>query len=44
MANPDFHYPEGLARGQVYEFCYVCLTDKIRGTAAGFTLRPIAIK
>ncbi len=35
---------EELARDKVYEFCYVCTTNKIRGTAAGFTLRPIAIR
>jgi kynurenine formamidase len=40
----EFHYLEELARDQVYEFCYVCMTNKIRGTTAGFTLRPIAIK
>jgi kynurenine formamidase len=40
----EFHYLEDLARDQVYEFCYVCTTNKIRGTTAGFTLRPIAIK
>jgi kynurenine formamidase len=40
----EFHYLEDLARDKVYEFCYVCCTNKIRGTAAGFTLRPIAIK
>jgi kynurenine formamidase len=40
----EFHYLEDLARTQTYEFCYVCMTNKIRGTTAGFTLRPIAIK
>ena len=40
----EFHFLEDLARDGVYEFCYVCLTNKIRGTTAGFTLRPIAIR
>jgi kynurenine formamidase len=40
----EFHYLEDLARDRAYEFCYVCMTNKIRGTAAGFTLRPIAIR
>jgi kynurenine formamidase len=40
----EFHYLEDLARDRVYEFCYVCMTNKIRGTTAGFTLRPIAIR
>jgi kynurenine formamidase len=40
----EFHNLEELARDKTYEFCYVCTTAKIKGTAAGFTLRPIAIK
>jgi kynurenine formamidase len=40
----EFHFLEDLARDKVYEFCYVCMTNKIRGTTAGFCLRPIAIK
>jgi kynurenine formamidase len=40
----EFHYLEELARDKVYEFCYVCMTNKIRGTTAGFALRPIAIR
>jgi kynurenine formamidase len=40
----EFHNAEELARDRVYEFCYVCMTNKIRGAAAGFTLRPIAIR
>ncbi|MGH9841519.1 MAG: cyclase family protein [Blastocatellia bacterium] len=40
----EFHNLEELARDRVYEFCYVAMTNKIRGTAAGFTLRPIAIR
>jgi kynurenine formamidase len=40
----EFHFLEDLAREQAYEFCYVCMTNKIRGTTAGFALRPIAIR
>ncbi|HZF40028.1 MAG TPA: hypothetical protein VE715_14470, partial [Blastocatellia bacterium] len=40
----EFHYLEDLARDGVYEFCYVACTNKIKGAAAGFTLRPIAIR
>lgn len=40
----EFHYLEDLARERVYEFCYFAATNKIKGTAAGFTLRPIAIR
>jgi len=32
-----------LAKDKVYEFLYICTPDKIKGTSAGFTLRPIAI-
>jgi kynurenine formamidase len=40
----EFHYLEGLSQEKVYEFCYVAMTNKIKGTAAGFALRPIAIR
>ena len=40
----EFHYLEDLAAEKVYEFCYVCTTAKIKGTTAGFTLRPIAMR
>jgi kynurenine formamidase len=40
----EFHFLEDLAKDGVYEFCYVCMTNKIRGTTAGFALRPIAIR
>jgi kynurenine formamidase len=40
----EFHNLEDLARDKAHEFCYVCLTNKIRGTVAGFALRPIAIR
>ena len=40
----EFHYLEDLARDSVSEFCYVASTNKIAGTVAGFTMRPLAIK
>jgi kynurenine formamidase len=40
----EFHNLEDLARDKVYDFCYMCTTNKIKGTAAGFALRPIAIR
>lgn len=40
----EFHNLEALARDKGYEFCYICSVNKIKGTAAGFTLRPIAIR
>lgn len=40
----EFHYLEELARDKVYEFLYMNATNKIRGAAAGFTMRPAAIR
>jgi kynurenine formamidase len=40
----EFHNLEGLANAQVYEFCYIAATNKIKGAAAGFTMRPLAIR
>lgn len=40
----EFHYLEDIARDKGYEFCYICCTNKIKGTTAGFCLRPIAIR
>ena len=40
----EFHYLEDLSRDKVYEFCYVASTNKIAGTTAGFTMRPLAIR
>jgi kynurenine formamidase len=40
----EFHYLEDLAKDKVYEFCYIAITNKIRGATAGFALRPIALK
>ena len=35
---------EDLAREKVYEFCYIATTNKIKGTTAGFAMRPIALR
>jgi kynurenine formamidase len=40
----EFHNLEALARDKAYEFCYVCTTNPIRGTTAGFTLPPLALR
>jgi kynurenine formamidase len=40
----EFHNLEELARDKVYEFCYVCTVNKIKGSVAGFALRPIALR
>ncbi len=39
----EFHYLEDLAHDGVYEFLYMGVTNRIKGTAAGFTMRPVAI-
>lgn len=40
----EFHYLEQLAKEKAYEFLYICATNKIKGTSAGFALRPVAIR
>ncbi|MDB5353514.1 MAG: hypothetical protein JWN86_4761 [Planctomycetota bacterium] len=40
----EFHNLEGLSRAKAYEFCYMAMTNKIKGTAAGFALRPVAMR
>ncbi len=40
----EFHNLEALSREKLYTFCYVATTNKIKGTVAGFALRPIAIR
>jgi kynurenine formamidase len=40
----EFHNLEELAREKIYEFCYICTTAKIKGTASGFALRPLALR
>ena len=39
---PQPRSPESEAKA--YTFCYVATTNKIKGTAAGFALRPIALR
>jgi hypothetical protein len=39
----ELHYLEALAEAAVHRFCYIALTPKVRGTTAGFALRPIAL-
>ena len=40
----EFHDLEALSAERVYEFCYVGTTNKILGAAAGFALRPLALR
>jgi kynurenine formamidase len=40
----EFHNLEGPSKAKAYVFCYVAMTNKIRGTAAGFALRPVALR
>ncbi len=40
----EFHYLEDLAAAGISEFCYIASTNKIAGTTAGFTMRPLAIR
>jgi kynurenine formamidase len=40
----EFHFLEGLSQAKAYTFCYIATVNKIKGTAAGFALRPIAIR
>jgi kynurenine formamidase len=40
----EFHYLETLSQAKAYTFCYVATTNKIKGTAAGFALRPLALR
>ena len=39
----ELHFLEGLSGAGAHEFCYIALTPKVRGTTAGFALRPAAI-
>ena len=40
----EFHNLEGLSKARAYTFCYIAAVNKIKGTAAGFALRPIALR
>lgn len=40
----EFHYLEGLSKAKAYTFCYSAAVNKIKGTAAGFALRPLGLR
>jgi kynurenine formamidase len=40
----EFHYLEQLSKARAYTFCYIASVNKIKGTAAGFALRPVALR
>jgi kynurenine formamidase len=40
----EFHNLEGLSRARAYRFAYVAVTNRLKGTAAGTAMRPIAIE
>jgi kynurenine formamidase len=40
----EFHYLEALSQSRAYTFCYVAAVNKIKGAAAGFALRPLALR
>ncbi len=39
----EHHYLEDLSADGVSRFCYIALVPKVRGTTAGFALRPLAL-
>ncbi|GIW89280.1 MAG: cyclase [Isosphaeraceae bacterium] len=40
----ELHNLEELSRDRVYTFCYIALTNRIKGATAGFAMRPIAVR
>ena len=40
----EFHNLEGVSRARAYTFCYMATVNKIKGAAAGFALRPVAVR
>ncbi|HEY9783747.1 MAG TPA: cyclase family protein [Leptolyngbyaceae cyanobacterium] len=40
----EFHNLEKLSQSKAYVFCYIAATNKIKGTVAGFALRPLALR
>jgi kynurenine formamidase len=40
----EFHNLDGLSQAKAFTFCYIAMTNRIKGTAAGFTMRPIALR
>jgi kynurenine formamidase len=39
----EFHRLEELSRDKVYRFTYIAMTNRLKGTAAGTALRPVAV-
>ncbi|MGH2686264.1 MAG: cyclase family protein, partial [Actinomycetota bacterium] len=39
----ELHFLEQLAAEGIHRFCYIALAPKVRGTTAGFAMRPIAM-
>jgi kynurenine formamidase len=40
----EFHNLEALAAAKVYRFTYMATTNRVKGAAAGFAMRPIALE
>jgi hypothetical protein len=40
----ELHYLDELGKTKAYTFCYIATVNKIKGAAAGFALRPIALR
>ena len=40
----EFHYLEDLAKNRLYRFTYIGVTNRVKGAAAGFAMRPLALE
>lgn len=40
----EFHFLEDLANNRVYRFTYIGVTNRVKGAAAGFAMRPLALE
>jgi kynurenine formamidase len=40
----EFHFLEDLAKNRVYRFTYIGVTNRVKGAAAGFAMRPLALE
>ncbi|MCC6859753.1 MAG: cyclase family protein [Bryobacterales bacterium] len=40
----EFHYLEELARDKAYRFTYVAVTNRLKGTVAGTSMRPLGLR
>lgn len=40
----EFHNLEELSQNRVYRFTYIAVTNRLRGTTAGFAMRPLALE